>query len=47
MKARVIRLDFRKDPTLDPQGLLDGDFAKPYIIETKKALVEQMEADNG
>lgn len=36
MKARVIRLDFSKHPILDPQGLSEDKFTKPYLIQTKK-----------
>lgn len=36
MKARVTRLDLKKDPTFDPEGLLDEMASHPYIIKTKK-----------
>lgn len=33
MKVKVIRLNFHKDPTFDPEGLIDDYYIKPYIVE--------------
>lgn len=36
MKIILTRLDFHKDPTFDPEGLLDEEMACPYIVQYKK-----------
>lgn len=35
MEAKVIRLNFRKDPLFDPEGSIDDYYAEPYIVELR------------
>jgi len=36
MKIKLTQLEFRKDPTFDPEGLIDDVYSQPFVVQFKR-----------